>query len=78
MFGDRFTMADLFWACSLYRIPWLGMGYIFESEDSPQYSPELSAYNKRLMARPSFRSAVLDWPMHPPSDHTPELMQGAA
>lgn len=75
LFGDRFTLADVFWACSLYRMRWLGLGYIFESEDSPQYSPRVSAYCRRLMERPSFRSSVIDWPMHPPSEHMPEYQQ---
>jgi len=75
LFGDRFTLADVFWACSLYRIRWLGLGYIFESEDSPQYSRRVSAYCGRLMDRPSFRRSVIDWPLHPPSEHLPEYHQ---
>ena len=75
LFGDRFTLADVFWACSLYRMRWLGLGYIFESADSPQSSPRVTAYCDRLMDRPSFRQAVIDWPMHPPSEHLPEYKQ---
>jgi len=75
MFGDRFTLADVFWACSLFRIRWLGLGYLFESEDSAQYSPRVAAYCGRLMDRPSFRRSVIEWPLHPPSEHLPEFYQ---
>jgi len=77
MFGDRFTLADVFWAVSLFRIRWLGLGYLFESEDSAQYSPRIMAYCGRLMDRPSFRLSVIEWPLHPPSEHLPEYYEDA-
>jgi 2,5-dichlorohydroquinone reductive dechlorinase len=77
LFGDRFTLADVLWAASLFRIRWLGLGYIIESDRGRHY-PRTADYCARLMARPSFRRAVIDWPMHPPSEHLPEFYGASA
>ena len=78
LFGDRFTLADVFWAVSLFRVRWLGLGYIIDSgRGEPRY-PRVAAYCDRLLARPSVRRAVIEWPMHPPSEHLPELYPAAS
>lgn len=73
-FGDRFTMADVFWAVSLFRMRWLGLGYLF-MPGGPESRPRIAAYSQALLARPSFRRAVIFWPNHPPSEHLPEFYQ---
>jgi 2,5-dichlorohydroquinone reductive dechlorinase len=73
LFGNRFTLADVFWAVSLFRVRWLGLGYIIDSGRGERRYPRVAAYCERLLARPSVRRAVIDWPMHPPSEHLPEL-----
>jgi 2,5-dichlorohydroquinone reductive dechlorinase len=77
LFGDRFTLADVFWAVSLFRIRWLGLGYIIDSASGAPHQ-RVAAYCERLLARPSVRRAVIQWPMHPPSEHCPELPGRAA
>jgi 2,5-dichlorohydroquinone reductive dechlorinase len=72
LFGSRFTLADVFWAVSLFRMSWLGLGYLFHGTAVGQARPRVAAYHRALMARPSFRRAVIDWPRHPPSEHLPE------
>lgn len=72
LFGERFTMADVFWAVSLFRMRWLGLGYLFMPGGS-EPRPRVAAYCQALVARPSFRRAVIQWPNHPPSEHLPDL-----
>lgn len=73
LFGDRFTLADVFWAASLFRIRWLGLGDSFSpTQDEPRF-PRVAGYCARLLSRPSVRRAVIDWPMHPPSENVPDL-----
>jgi 2,5-dichlorohydroquinone reductive dechlorinase len=73
LFGDRFTLADVYWAASLFRIRWLGLGDSFSPvQDQPQF-PRLARYCERLLSRPSVRRAIVDWPMHPPSENVPDL-----
>jgi 2,5-dichlorohydroquinone reductive dechlorinase len=69
--GDRFTLADVFWAVSLFRMQWLGMGYIWAAAGRTPL-PRVAAYTQRLFARPSFRRAVIHWPRNPPSPHVME------
>ena len=77
LFGDQFTMADLFWATSLFRLKWLGFGYIWDDGDKPAL-PLLSSYSRRLFARPSIDRTTIHWPMLPPSKHTMEYYPDAA
>jgi 2,5-dichlorohydroquinone reductive dechlorinase len=77
LLGDRFTLADVFWAVSLFRIHWLGLGYIVRSGDTEHY-PGVDAYYERLMKRPSFERAVITWPLHPPSEYLPQFYPDAA
>jgi 2,5-dichlorohydroquinone reductive dechlorinase len=77
LFGDHFTLADAFWAASLFRIRWLGLGDSFApSADRPQH-PRVARYCARLLSKPSVRRAVIDWPMHPPSENVPDLYPAA-
>jgi 2,5-dichlorohydroquinone reductive dechlorinase len=77
LFGDRFTLADVCWAASLFRIRWLGLGDSFAPlQDAPQL-PRLASYCDRLLNRPSVRRAIIDWPLHPPSENVPDLYPAA-
>lgn len=71
LLGDRFTLADIFWAVSLFRIQWLGLGYLWKSEDRVVL-PRVDEYTKRVFLRPSFQRAVVQWPRNPPSPHVME------
>lgn len=76
LFGDRFTLADIFWAASLFRIRWIGLGDSFApSQNVPQF-PRVAEYCSRLLSRASVRRAMIDWPMHPPSENVPDLYPG--
>lgn len=74
LIGDRFTLADVVWAVSLFRIQWLGLGYIWNTDDSV-ILPKVLEYTKRLFRRPSFEIAVIHWPGNPPSPHVMEYYQ---
>ena len=69
--GDSYTMADIMWTVSLYRVKWLGLGHFWEgSEDYPR----ATAYMERAFQRPSFRAGVIDWPCaYSPSPHVDEF-----
>lgn len=78
MFGDRYTLADLFWAVSLWRVKWAGYGYIIESDDGEVHYPRVAAYTKRVLDRPSFQRSVIHWPLHPTSVHVMEYYDDVA
>jgi len=64
LYDDRFTLADLFWTISLFRLDWLGMDYLW-SENSNRKSanklPKLQKYLENLYERQSFQEAVVQW-----------------
>lgn len=66
--GERYTLADICWGVSLFRLKWLGLGWLWE-DDGPAASPRVEAYTRRLMERPGFREAVIEHPGVPPSPH---------
>ena len=69
--GDRFTMADVMWTVSLFRMKWLGIGGAWELDDA---RGNVRAYVERAFRRPAFRAGVFDWPgAYPPSPHVPEM-----
>ena len=68
--GSTFTLADLFWAVSLYRLQWLGYSGMWRSSNRSR----VDAYAARLFARPSIQSAIIRWPGHPPSEQTSHLL----
>lgn len=72
--GDRFTLADVVWAVSLFRMQWLGLGYIWETDDAVRL-PRVSEFTRKLFVRPSFQRAVVHWPGNPPSKHVMEYYQ---
>ena len=69
--GDAFTLGDVFWSVSLYRLAWLGMAFAWTGRHTLNASerPHVHAYTKRAFVRPAFRSAVVEWPFTPPSEH---------
>ncbi|MEM9403829.1 MAG: glutathione S-transferase family protein [Pseudomonadota bacterium] len=69
-FGERYTMADIMWTVSLYRLKWLGLGETWESGHQRQ---RVAEYAERAFERPSFKFAVLNWPFaYTPSPHVKE------
>jgi 2,5-dichlorohydroquinone reductive dechlorinase len=71
LIGDRFTLADVFWAVSLFRMQWLGLGYLWRAADRIVL-PRLDAYTRALFVRPSVQRALIHWPRTPPSPHVME------
>ena len=73
--GDAFTMADIMWAVSLFRLKWLGMGFCWQGAHALNNTPrpQVAAYAKRLFDRPSFRDAVIHWPGVPQSEFVSEF-----
>src|SRR3546814_17242743 len=71
LFGDRFTLADLFWAVSLYRFLWLGYSGFWKDGAG---KPCVEAYATRLFTRPSARDAHIQWPGTPPRQNSHNLL----
>ena len=57
--------------------PLAGLGSIIDASGGEPRYPRVAAYCERLFARQSVRRAVIDWPMHPPSEHLPEFYPAA-
>ena len=74
MFGDEFTLADICWAVSLFRLKWLGMEFCWKGGNDLNQTalPRVAEYSSRLFDRPSFRDAVIEWPGNPPSEFVSE------
>lgn len=69
--GNAYTMADIMWTNSLYRLKWLGMGHFWEQGSDRLRVVE---YAERAFERPSFRRAVVGWPgAYFPSPHVKEF-----
>ncbi len=72
--GDAYTMADVMWATSLFRLKWIGMAFCWRGDhplnDKPQ--PRVAAYANRLFGRPAFQQAVIRWPGTPTSEYITE------
>ena len=69
--GDAYTLADIMWTNSIYRLQWLGMGRFWEPGSS---RPRVREYAERAFARPSFRQAVVKWPgAYAPSPHVKDF-----
>ncbi|MEM1341084.1 MAG: glutathione S-transferase family protein [Pseudomonadota bacterium] len=60
VFGERYTLADIMWTTSLFRLRLLGLQTLWAGGTE---RPMVSDYIKTGMARPSFGEAVLEW--HP-------------
>ncbi|MEM1402282.1 MAG: glutathione S-transferase family protein [Pseudomonadota bacterium] len=68
--GKSYTLADITWTLSLWRMKWLGMGHLWEEGGE---MPRVATYVATAFKRPSFRSAVVNWPgSHAPSPHVEE------
>ena len=66
--GDQYTMADVLWTVSLYRIHWLGHKGLWKDK------PRVAEYAMRLYKRPSTQSAIIQFPNPmPPSPHTVDI-----
>ena len=71
VFGEQFTLADIMWTVSLYRVYWLGLGNSLTAEAG---RPRVAGYVERAFKRPSFVFAVVNWPFgYSPSPHVPEM-----
>ena len=68
---DTFTLADIWWAASLYRMQWLGMAFAWTGGHALNATPRprVAAYLARLVARPAFRDGVTGWPGFPISEY---------
>ena len=66
--GSAFTLADVFWGVSLYRLHWLGLAALWSR------LPRVESYARQLYQRPSLRVAVIEWPSPmPASPHTADV-----
>ena len=72
--GDRLTLADVCWAVSLFRLKWLGMSFAWEGKHvlNDQPCPAVADYGARLFARPTFKTAIIDWPKTPRTEFVTE------
>jgi 2,5-dichlorohydroquinone reductive dechlorinase len=69
--GDKFTLADVMWGVSLFRIKWLGMAFVWDGGHSSNDAarPAAASYGARLFERSSFCKAAIDWPGVPQSEY---------
>ena len=69
--GDAYTLADVMWSVSLFRLAWLGMSFLWEGDHDKNHPhrPFVHAYTERAFERPTFCEAVIDWPLAPRSEH---------
>ena len=54
--SDAFSLADVQWGAVLYRLRWVGLQPLLWEEDSI-----ISAYAKKLFAKASFQTGVVQW-----------------
>ena len=54
--SDAFSLADIQWSAVLYRLQWLGLQPLLWEDNSI-----ISAYAKRLVAKASFQTGVVQW-----------------
>ncbi len=69
--GDRFTLADVVWGASLFRMKWIGIGHLFAPDSE---CPRVARYSERIFERPACQQTVIWWlGAHAPSPHIPEM-----
>ncbi len=67
--GSEFTMADLCWGVSLYRMHWQGLASLWQD------LPRVHEYTRGLYQRPSLWNAVIRFPSPmPESPHTADVL----
>jgi 2,5-dichlorohydroquinone reductive dechlorinase len=59
---EGFTLADIFWGVSLFRLLYLGYDWMWRD------CPRVSEYAERLFASPAIQDGVINWPGHPPGE----------
>ena len=71
--GCDFTLADAVWGVSLYRIQWVGHGYLWDD------FPRVRDYAHQCYKRPSIWNDVINWPSPmPESPHVADIVSRAA
>jgi 2,5-dichlorohydroquinone reductive dechlorinase len=75
--GDRFSLADVIWAVSLFRLQWLGMAFCWEGNHplNDTAHPAVLRYGEALFDRQSFRDAVIGWPGIPQTEYVDKYYQ---
>ncbi|MEL6440803.1 MAG: glutathione S-transferase family protein [Cyanobacteria bacterium J06621_8] len=64
-FGERFTLADIFWIVTLFRLEFLGYGWLWQ--DNPERD-RISSYAEAGYTLNSMKYAVRHWGGYPPSE----------
>jgi 2,5-dichlorohydroquinone reductive dechlorinase len=59
---DGFTLPDIFWGVTLFRLLYLGYDWMWND------CPRVSEYAERIFAAPAMRHGVINWPGHPPGE----------
>ena len=68
--GQEFTLADVVWTCSLFRLKWLGLGDTFEGNSETR---RVEQYTQRAFERAAFQQGVVAWPSaYGPCEYIPE------
>ena len=72
--GDQFTLADVLWAVSLFRMKWIGMAWLWAGDHplNATAHPRVAAYAAQLFERPAFGESVIYWPGVPRSEFVAE------
>lgn len=66
--GPDYTLADVVWSISLYRLQWLGLASLWADK------PRVHEYAARGYRRPSVSEQVINYPTPmPPSPHTADI-----
>jgi len=71
LFGEHYTLADAMWTLSLFRLEYLGYGYLWRDARA---RAAVSDYADAGYARPACANAVRLWPGAPPSEWVADLM----
>lgn len=72
--GDAFTLADVVWSVSLFRLKWIGAAFAWEGGHAlnGEARAHVADYVARAIARPAFVSAAIRWPGMPESEFVAE------
>lgn len=76
--GEPFTLADVGWAAALFNLKWLGMDFVWRGGHALNDAerPHVARYAAKLFARPSVRTAIIEWPGLPRMETTADLYAG--